>query len=571
MPAASLHPPISNHQPSAPTAEWFLQWATAELASITDAPRLEAELLLAHVLRTSRTRLLAHLDHRLDPDQLADYQTIVTLRASGHPLPYLTGHIEFYGLDFEVTPDVLIPRPETETLVERALARRPATVIDVGTGSGCIAVALAVHLPQATVYATDISMAALTVARRNAERHRVADRVRLLAGDLLAPCSGAVDLMVSNPPYIAEPEFAALPLSVREHEPRLALDGGADGLAVIRRLLAQAAALLKPGGTLLLEIGASQGKAVRDLARAHFPTASIRIHPDLAGHDRVLEVAQAFRPANGRKGPSHIRLIVLDMDGSLIGPDLVVSPRLRRAIAAAQARGIAITLATGRMFDFVRPFARDLNITIPFISYQGGLIQAADGPPIYRAAMDRALMREVLELSKRCGWRLVLYADEEVYLTERDRPESFYRYMLGERLVWVDDLAEVIERHEPLKFIIFVEPDEAAGVEARLREHFAGRMSIVRSHEMIVEGNPPGAAKIDALKRLAAHLGISQAEVMVVGDQDNDAEMIAWAGVGVAMGNASPAAKAVADWIAPPLEEDGAAVAIEHFALSSRT
>ncbi len=528
-------------------------------------------MLLAHILHTSRTWLLAHPEHPLDPNQLTDYQTAIALRASGYPLPYLTGHVEFYGLDFEVTPDVLIPRPETETLVELALARRPATVIDVGTGSGCIAIALAVHLPQAIVYATDISRAALAVARRNAARHRVADRVHLLAGDLLAPCAGPVDLVVSNPPYVAEGEFAALPHSVREHEPRLALDGGPDGLAVIRRLLAQAPAVLRPGGTLLIEIGANQGAAVAQLARRHFE--SVRIHPDLAGHDRVLEVAQAFQPADTDRleSLSHVRLIVLDMDGTLIGPDLVVSPRLRRAIATAQERGIAVTLATGRMFDFVRPFARDLGITVPFISYQGGLIQAADGPPIYRATMDRALMREVLELCARRGWRPVLYADDEVYLTERDRPESFYRYMLGERLVWVDDLAKVVEEHEPLKFIIFVEPQQAAEVEAQLRQRFDGRMSIVRSHEMIVEGNPLGAAKIDALRRLAAYLGVAQAEVMVVGDQDNDAEMIAWAGVGVAMGNGSPAAKAAADWIAPPLEEDGAAVAIERFVLEECT
>lgn len=530
---------------------------------MTETPRLEAEVLLAHVLHTSRAWLLAHLDHPLDPNQLTNYQTMLARRASGYPLPYLTGHVEFYGLDFEVTPDVLIPRPETETLVELALARRPATVIDVGTGCGCIAIALAVRLPQATVYATDVSPAALAVARRNADRHHVADRVHFLAGDLLAPCAGPVDLVVSNPPYVAEHEFAALPLSVREHEPRLALDGGPDGLAVIRRLLAQAPTRLKPGGALLIEIGAGQGEAAAQLARQYFE--AVRVHPDLAGRDRVLECRSGCQPH------PHIRLVVLDMDGTLIGPDLVVSPRLRRAIAAAQERGVAVTLATGRMFDFVRPFARDLGITLPFISYQGGLIQAADGPPIYRATMERALVREVLELCAQRGWRPVLYADDEVYLTERDRPESFYRYMLGERLVWVDDLARVVEEHEPLKFIIFVEPQEAIDVERQLKQRFAGRMSVVRSHEMIVEGNPLGAAKIDALRRLAAHLGVTQAEVMVVGDQDNDAEMIAWAGVGVAMGNGSPAAKAAADWIAPPLEADGAAVAIERFVLEPLT
>jgi release factor glutamine methyltransferase len=563
-------------QPSGQKCGQALRQAVLVLQPITDTSRLEAEVLLAHILCTSRTWLLAHLDHPLTLNQLTDYKTLIRRRAADYPLPYLTSRAEFYGLEFEVTPDVFIPRPETETLVDLALTNPAISqspdlpiIADVGTGCGCIAVALAVHLLQATVCATDVSPAALAVARRNAEHHHVADRVHLLAGDLLEPCPVAVDLIVSNPPYVAEGEFAALPLSVREHEPRLALDGGPDGLAVIRRLLAQAPATLKPDGALLIEIGASQGEATSRLAREHFPTATIRTHPDLAGRDRALEVAQAFEPADRLESLSHIRLVVLDMDGTLIGSDLVVSSRARRAIATAQERGVAVTLATGRMFDFVQPFARDLGITTPFISYQGGLIKAADAAaPIYRATMEQALVQEVLELCDQRGWRLVLYADEEVYLTERDRPESFYRYMLGERLVWVDNLAAVIEQHEPLKFIIFVEPRQAAGVEAELRQRFDGRMSVVRSHEVIIEGNPLGATKVDALRRLAAHLGIPQAEVMAVGDQDNDAAMIAWAGVGVAMGNGSPAAKAAADWIAPPFEEDGAAVAIERFVLN---
>jgi release factor glutamine methyltransferase len=259
---------------------------------------MEAEVLLAYILGTSRAVLIAHPERPLTPAQLDRYQALVRRRAADYPLPYLIGRLEFYGLEFEVTPEVLIPRPETETLVELALARRPRSAVDVGTGSGCIAVSLAVHLPEATIYATEISPAALAVARRNAERHGVAERVRLLAGDLLSPCPGPVDLIVSNPPYVATGEWASLPASVRDYEPSLALDGGPDGLDVVRRLLAQAPAVLagplsaegRPGGALLIEIGAGQGEAAANLARTFFPQATLRVLPDLAGRDRVIEI-----------------------------------------------------------------------------------------------------------------------------------------------------------------------------------------------------------------------------------------------------------------------------------------
>ncbi len=242
------------------------------------------------MLGSSRAALLAHPERTPTPDQLSDYQTLVHRRASGYPLPYLTGRIEFYGLEFEVTPEVLIPRPETETLVELALARQPATVVDVGTGSGCVAVSLAVHLPEATICAIEISPAALAVAQRNVERHIVADQVQLMVGDVLNPRPGPADLIVSNLPYVSTGAFSSLPTSVRDHEPRLALDGGPDGLVIVRRLLAQAPAVLRPGGGLLIEIGADQGEAASSLARTFFPQAAVRMHPDLAGHDRVLEV-----------------------------------------------------------------------------------------------------------------------------------------------------------------------------------------------------------------------------------------------------------------------------------------
>ncbi len=264
-----------------------------------------------------------------------------------------------------------------------------------------------------------------------------------------------------------------------------------------------------------------------------------------------------------------IRLLALDLDGTLMDDDLVISPRVRRAIAAAQERGVVVTLATGRMFDATLTCARSLGITAPLICYQGGLIRAQDSDaPLYRATMEPALVREVLEWQARCEWHLVLYADDDVFIAGQQYPEIFYRTLLGERLVWVNDLFPVLEQHEPVKFLVVAEPAEADRIEAELRQKFEGRMEVVRSHAMFAEGNPLGVSKGDALRRLADHLDIPQAQVMAIGDQGNDVAMIVWAGVGVAMGNGSPVAKAVADWVAPPLAEDGAAVAIERFVLT---
>jgi release factor glutamine methyltransferase len=268
----------------------IIQEATARLRPITDTPRLEAEVLLSHVLDVSRTRLLTYPEHLLTTDQLSHYQARIHRRASDYPLPYLTGRAEFYGLELEVTPEVMIPRPETETLVGLALARRPSTVVDVGTGSGCIAIALAANLPDVAIYAIEISPPALAVARRNVERHGLGARVRLMGGNVLTPRPSPVDLIVSNPPYVSTNEWITLPLSVRNHEPRLALDGGSDGLTVIQQLLIQAPAVLRPGGALLIEIGAEQGETVSRLARTFFPRAAVCLHPDLAGRDRVLEI-----------------------------------------------------------------------------------------------------------------------------------------------------------------------------------------------------------------------------------------------------------------------------------------
>ena len=263
-----------------------------------------------------------------------------------------------------------------------------------------------------------------------------------------------------------------------------------------------------------------------------------------------------------------IRLVALDLDGTLMGEDLVVPARMRRVIAAAQEQGVTVTLATGRMFDVTREYAHELNIAAPLISYQGGLIQAADSKtPLYRATMEPALVHEILDLQAQRGWHIMLYAGVDVFGIEQEYPETIFRLLEGERPVWVKDLYAILKQHEPVKVIVIAEEPEADAIEEEMRVRFEGRMEVTRSHVNLVEGNPLGVSKGDALRRLAHHLEIPQEQVMAIGDQGNDAPMIAWAGLGVAMGDGSPEAKAVADWIAPPLAEDGAAVAIERFAL----
>ncbi len=268
-----------------------IKWAARRLHPTS--PRLEAELLLAHLLQRARPYLLAHPEASLTPEQAATYAAHIARRAGGEPLPYITGRVEFYGLDFTVTPAVLIPRPETELLVEEALVwlqdHPQATAADIGAGSGCIAVTLAVQTPALRLIATDCSLAALSVARANAERHGVAVRITFLEGDLLAPLLAPVELLVSNPPYVAEDEWDALPSSVRR-EPRAALLAGPEGLDALRRLLGQAPEFLRSGGLLLIEIGERQGTAARALAQAAFPHADVRILTDLAGKERLLRV-----------------------------------------------------------------------------------------------------------------------------------------------------------------------------------------------------------------------------------------------------------------------------------------
>jgi release factor glutamine methyltransferase len=274
----------------------LLSDAVRQLASSSSTPHLDAELLLAHVLGWSRTHLLAHTDSWLDDTTRASFADLVARRANLEPIAYLIGSREFYGLDLLVDRRVLVPRPETELLVDLTIERAqerptvsPLRVVDVGTGSGAIAVALAMHLPDALIYATDRSTEALAVAAANVARHALEQRVRLLHGDLLSPLPEQVDIIVSNPPYTI---LSTIDANVWQHEPHLALDGGPDGLAVYRRLVAQVPRWLRPDGCLLLEIGAQQEYAVASLVRSALQTPQVTVHYDMAGHPRVL-VARA--------------------------------------------------------------------------------------------------------------------------------------------------------------------------------------------------------------------------------------------------------------------------------------
>lgn len=259
-----------------------------------DTPGLDTEVLLAHSLGRERSWLFTYPHYVLPPDQLAKFAELLSRRERREPVAYLVGHKEFFGLEFLVNQHVLIPRPETELLVETVLALYPANasleIVDVGTGSGCIAVTLAKYLPRSIVYASDTSPEALALARQNAGYHQVTGRVTFLLGNLLQPIDHPVDVIVSNPPYVSRPELSETAPEVQRYEPRLALDGGVDGLEIIRQLLFQAGEKLKPGGTLLLEIGSSQGWPVRQLAASHFVKAEVELKKDLAGLDRLLVV-----------------------------------------------------------------------------------------------------------------------------------------------------------------------------------------------------------------------------------------------------------------------------------------
>jgi release factor glutamine methyltransferase len=277
----------------------WLADARTRLASVSEQPALEAQLLLAHGINKPRAWVIAHPEAMISGDQAIELCVLLEERLAGEPLPYLLGHWEFFGLSFKVTPDVLIPRPETELLVEKALAwlevhpaRRLAA--DVGTGSGCIAVSLALKINDLRVVATDISRPALLVAQQNVRAHQVQQGVFLLQTSLLCGlhCE-EIDLVCANLPYI--PTVTLAELEVSRHEPPQALDGGPDGTRWINALLEDAPRWLAPGGLLLLEIEAGQGERVLQLARQAFPTADVQLFHDLSGNPRLVQIENKTR------------------------------------------------------------------------------------------------------------------------------------------------------------------------------------------------------------------------------------------------------------------------------------
>jgi release factor glutamine methyltransferase len=256
-----------------------------------ETPRLDAEVLLAHHLALTRSQLLARLDFALDPAIEEGYHALVERRRLHEPVAYIVGYKEFYGLEIQVDRRVPIPRPETEILVEVALAsarQGRSPVVEVGTGSGAVAVALAVNLPQVEIYATDLSPAALEIAKENCRHHNVLDRIFLLEGDLLEPLSEPVALVVANLPYLSRQELEATPPEVAKYEPRWAFNGGLDGLDHYRRLFAQAPSHLLPRANICLEVGANQAQTINRIAREQFPKARVAVIKDLAGLDRVV-------------------------------------------------------------------------------------------------------------------------------------------------------------------------------------------------------------------------------------------------------------------------------------------
>jgi release factor glutamine methyltransferase len=277
----------------------LLAHITNQLSVISDTPALDASVLLAHIVGRPRTWVIAHPELALTADQQKRLEEALARLEVGEAFPYVLGHWEFFGLEFDVTPDVLIPRPETELLVEKAIAwlqRSPVrrTVADVGTGSGAIAIAIAVNVPDAHVLATDISHQALEVARKNAVKFDVGRRVAFVQCDLLPqhidplPTESHFDLICANLPYIPTETLHALPIFGRE--PTLALDGGPDGLDPIRHLLNIGPEWLAPNGMMLLEIEATRGIQALNLACDLFSKATIHLHQDLMGRDRLLEI-----------------------------------------------------------------------------------------------------------------------------------------------------------------------------------------------------------------------------------------------------------------------------------------
>jgi len=302
------------------TIQKLLNWITGYFTDKgIDSPRLSAELLLSHVLGLKRIELYTQFDKAPDKQQLHQVHDLVKRAGQNEPIAYLTGKTEFYSLELNITPDCMVPRPETELLVERAIeflrtraAENPAMqsilqeghipdaarsgtqfVCDLCTGSGCIAVAIAKNFPDASIIATDISSAALGIAASNIEKHNLKERITLLCGDLFDPLIPRLevrkfDLIVCNPPYVSAPEFEALGSNVKDYEPKLALLAGTDGLDIYRRIIKDADRFLKPGAALMLEIGYAQGPAVRELLEQSGASHQIKIEKDFHDNDRIV-------------------------------------------------------------------------------------------------------------------------------------------------------------------------------------------------------------------------------------------------------------------------------------------
>jgi release factor glutamine methyltransferase len=270
-----------------------LRRGTDRLGGFCENPNLDAQVLLAHILGQDKSWLFAHHEYELSLRESGQFNSGIERLANGEPLPYVLGEWEFYGLKLQVSPDVLIPRPETELLVETAqewLAANPGRRVaaDIGTGSGCIPVALAMHVQNLHMIAADVSADALDVARRNAQRYFLDDRIHLMHSNLMENVPGPFSLITANLPYIPE---ARLPeLAVSKWEPRVALGGGEDGLEYIRPFLQQASTRLAPGGLILAEIDASLELDVLELAKSLWPKAKVEVHKDLAGLPRMLKV-----------------------------------------------------------------------------------------------------------------------------------------------------------------------------------------------------------------------------------------------------------------------------------------
>jgi release factor glutamine methyltransferase len=280
--------------------EWMVCFFTEKKI---DSPRLTAEMLLSFVLGTQRIELYMHFDKIIEKPKLDKLHSLVKWCIAAEPVQYLVGRCEFYSMSFKVCPDCLIPRPETELLVERAIEflRGRADlgqqyVCDLCTGSGCVAAAVAKNEPNCKVIATDICDKALAVAAENIVKYKLTDRVKLLAGDLFEPIISQLDvkrfdLIVSNPPYVSRAEYENLDAKVKKYEPRLALDGGDDGLDIYRRIASQAGEHLKPGGALMLEIGYLQGDAVKKMLEETGGFGRITIEKDFNNNDRIVTAA----------------------------------------------------------------------------------------------------------------------------------------------------------------------------------------------------------------------------------------------------------------------------------------